>query len=260
MTTNPVRRALLQRRVTIGTWVQMSHPASPEILAAAGFDWIAADCEHTDIGVRDVADLCRAMGSTRTVPLVRVAENQPLAIRKVLDMGAMGVIVPLVNSAKEAECAVRAAKYPPRGVRGYCFSRMNRWGADFDRHAKTANDNTAVMVMIESQEAAENIEEILAVDGVDGVFVGPYDMSGSFGVPGRTDSPQVRKACRRVIAACRRSGTSAGLHVVLPTPRAIRTALADGFTFLALGIDTVFLREGAAAALATARGVKPRST
>lgn len=253
MITNPVRKALRQRRVTLGTWLQIGHAASAEILAASGFDWIAADCEHTDISVRDVADMARAISGTRAVPLVRVSENRPLAIRKALDMGAMGVIVPLVNSAEEAELAVMAAKYPPRGVRGFSFSRMNRWGRDFDAYARAANDNVAVVAMIESREAAENIEAILAVDGVDGVFIGPYDMSGSFGMPGRTDSAPVQKACRDVVKACARAGKSAGMHVVLPTPSAIRAALAEGFTFLALGIDTVFLRASADAALEVAR-------
>jgi 2-keto-3-deoxy-L-rhamnonate aldolase RhmA len=246
---NPVRKALLERTVTLGTWVQIGHPASAEVLAGAGFDWIAADCEHTDIGPAEFANLARAMHGRGPAPLVRVRENDTLAIRQVLDMGAEGVIVPLVNTAEQAERAVRAAKYPPRGVRGYAFSRMNDWGADFDRYAREANDEVAVVVMIESKEAVENIDAILSVDGVDGVFIGPYDLSGSYGIVGRTGDPIIKEACARVVEACRAARKSAGLHVVLPTPDSVQKALSDGFTFIGLGVDTVFLDQGARAAL-----------
>ena len=253
MTRNPVRKALLERTVTIGTWIQVGHPAIAEILANAGFDWIAADCEHTDIGVAEFAALARGMHGRGAVPLVRVRENDTLAIRQVLDMGAQGVIVPLVNSAVEAERAVAAAKYAPDGVRGFAFSRMNDWGADFSGYAEHANDDMAVVVMIESKEGVENIDEILGVDGVDGVFIGPYDMSGSYGLPGRTDDPVIQAACAEVAAACAKAGKSAGIHVVLPAVDAIEKAIADGFTFIAVGVDTVFLHEAAATALAAAR-------
>lgn len=253
-TGNPVRKALLERRVTIGTWIQIGHAAVAEVLSEAGFDWLAADCEHTDIDAAGFAALARAMHGRGPAPLVRVRENDVLAIRQVLDLGAQGVIVPLVDTAEEAERAVRAAKYPPRGVRGYCFSRMNRWGLDFDRYASSANADVAVVVMIESKMGVDNIESILGVDGVDGVFVGPYDISGSYGIPGETDDPLVRDACRRVLDACAGAGKSAGLHVVIPGEGAIRKAVEDGFTFLAVGVDTVFLNRAAEEALRIARG------
>jgi len=253
MTTNPVRKALLKREITLGTWIQVGHAAVAEILSAAGYDWIAADGEHTDIDVKGFVDLARGMMGGPTVPFARVRENDTLAIRQVLDAGAMGVIVPLVNSADEARRAVAAAKYAPEGVRGFCFSRMNRYGVDFDEYASAANENIAVVVMIESKEAVENIDDILSVDGVDGAFIGPYDMSGSYGAVGQTSAPAVQDACATVVEACRRHGKSSGLHVVMPDPEAIHKAIADGFTFLALGVDAVFLSEAARAALEAGR-------
>jgi len=253
-----VRRTLLDRSVTFGTWIQVGHPAIAEILARTGFDWIAADCEHTDIDVAQFEGLARAMGNSGTAPLVRVRENDPLAIRQMLDAGAHGVIVPLVNSAEEAERAVAAAKFPPRGIRGFSFCRGNDWGADFAEYAESANDDITVVVMIESRQAVENIDTILAVDGVDGVFIGPYDMSGSYGVTGRTDHPLVREACACVVSACESAGKAAGLHVVLPTPDAVRQAISDGFTFIALGVDTVFLRDAAGSALEIAQELTER--
>jgi 2-keto-3-deoxy-L-rhamnonate aldolase RhmA len=253
MTMTILRQALLQQRLTIGTWIQIGHPAVAEILADAGFDWIAADMEHTDIDNAGFANLARAMHGRGMAPLARVRENDTLAIRQVLDLGAQGVIVPLVHTAEDAERAVAAAKYPPRGVRGYCFSRMNAWGNDFDNYAARANDEIAVVVMIESKQGVENIDAILAVDGVDGAFIGPYDLSGSCGVPGQTDHEMVQAGGHRVLEACKAAGKAAGMHVVIPAEAAIRRAVDDGFTFLALGVDTVFLGRGATAAVASAR-------
>lgn len=251
VTNNPVRQALLNRKLTLGTWIQAGHPVVAEIFAGAGFNWIAADMEHTDISVEGFANLARAAGA---VPMLsRVRENDTLAIRQVLDAGAMGVIVPLVNSAEEARRAVAAAKYPPQGVRGFAFCRANGWGREFDRYAHQANGDVAVVVMIESKQAVEAIDEILTVDGVDGVFIGPYDMSGSYGVVGQTGHELVRDACATVSEACKRAGKSAGIHVVKPTAEAIGTAIYQGFTFIALGMDTVFLMEGAAAVLSQAK-------
>jgi len=252
---NPVRQALLERRLTVGTWIQIGHPAVAEILAGVGFDWLAADCEHADIDAATFANLARGMHGRGPIPLVRVRCNELLAIRVVLDMGARGVIVPMVNTAEDAERAVQAAKYPPRGVRGYCFSRMNDYGVDFDDYAAGANDDIAVVAMIESKEAVENIEGILATDGIDGIFIGPYDMSGSFGIPGKTDDPVVKDACSRVRDACAAAGKSAGMHVVIPAEEAIRNAVADGYTFIAVGIDTLFLQDNAQQALAALRNL-----
>lgn len=123
---NRLKTALLERRLCIGTWVQVGHPAVAEILANVGFDWVAADCEHTDIDVENFANLARAMSGRGVAPLVRVRENDDLAIRQMLDVGAQGVIVPLVNSAEEARRAVAAAKYPPLGVRGFAFCQIGR--------------------------------------------------------------------------------------------------------------------------------------
>jgi len=138
-------------------------------------------------------------------------------------------------------------------VRGFAFHRGNDWGVDFTDYAAQANDQIAVVVMIESKEAVENIDAILAVEGVDGVFIGPYDMSGSYGIPGQTSDPIIQNACARIVEACRNAGKAAGMHVVIPTPEAIAKAVADGFTFLAVGVDTIFLDQAARSALAVAK-------
>lgn len=244
----PVKQALLNRQVTVGSWLQVGHPANAEILARAGFDWLAVDCEHGDVSEGDLANIFRAVARFGTFPMVRVKENATLEIRRALDLGAMGVVVPLVNTPGEAARAVAAARYPPEGVRGFAFHRGNEWKVDFDDYMKRIDDIT-VIVMIESKQAVDAIDAILAVEGVDGVFIGPYDMSGSYGVLGQTGHEVIRDACCRVSEACARAGKSAGLHVVLPTAESVRSAVGDGFTLLGIGMDTVFLVDAAAAAV-----------
>ena len=256
---NPVKTALIERKVSLGTWIQFGHPGIAEVLAHAGFDWVAADCEHTEIDVEGFTALARGMYGRSAVPLVRVRENDTLAIRQMLDTGAQGVIVPLVDTAADAKKAVSAAKFPPEGVRGFAYQRANDYGISFDEYAANANDETIVVVMVESKQAVENIDEILAVDGVDGVFIGPYDMSGSYGVIGQTSHRDIIGARNAVVAGCKRAAKSAGIHVVLPTKAAIESALEDGFTFVALGMDNVFIEQGASAALEIAGGCLPGS-
>ena len=249
---NPFRKALLERKVTIGSWIQINNATSAEVLSRAGYEWIGVDIEHTDIDITSLTGLLRGMYGRGAVPVARVATNEVMAIRRALDMGVQGVLVPLVNTPEDAQRAVAAAKYPPQGVRGFAFCRANNWGVDFQEYADSANDEIAVVVMIESRQGVENIDAILAVDGVDGVFIGPYDMSGSYGIPGQTQDPIVLDACRQVVQACERAQKSAGLHIVLPTAESIRQAIGDGFTLICLGVDTVFIDQAARAARALA--------
>lgn len=249
---NRVKEALRARTPCLGGWAQLGHPGVAEVFARAGYDWVCADLEHGD--VQSFADFARGAGNTPV--FARVRENATLEIRRALDCGADGVIVPLVSTREEAERAVAAAKYPPEGVRGFAFCRANNWGADFDAYAAAHNDSVCVVVMIETKRAVESIDAILSVPGVDGVLVGPYDLSGSLGVVGQTGHPLVREALQIVSAACARHDKGAGQHLVTPSAADVRAALSEGYTFLALGMDTVFLAEGASRCLAAARGTE----
>ena len=243
---NDFRKKLLAGEVLLGSWIQTGSPAAAEILASAGFDWISIDMEHSSIGIEAFASVARGIYGRGPITAARVRENDTLAIRQVLDMGAECVIVPLVNNKEDALRAVRSAKYPPMGVRGFGYARMNNWGKDFDEYAAKANDDIAVIVMIESKEAVENIDEIVSVDGV---FIGPYDMSGSYGITGKTGDPIIVDACNKVAEACKRHGKAAGQHIVLPTKENVAKAIEQGFTFIAFGCDLVFLSKGAKDAL-----------
>jgi 2-keto-3-deoxy-L-rhamnonate aldolase RhmA len=250
---NRVKKKLLAGEVSFGSWIQIGHPAVAEVLSLAGFDWIAADMEHSEIGIKEFADIARGMYGRGPLPFARVRENDTLAIRQVLDAGAWGIVVPLVNSAAEAEKVVRAAKFPPRGIRGAAFVRANDYGAEFGPYMETANDDILVMTMVESKAAVDAIDEILAVDGVDGVFIGPYDLSLSYGIPGRITHELMTAARKKVLEACGRRKKIAGIHELRLTKESITSSVSEGFTFIALGIDDLFMDNGARAAMKTAR-------
>lgn len=244
MTKFNIKKKFLSKQLVIGTWLQTGSATVAEIMAQCGFDFIAADMEHTDISDEIFFHFARAIDG-KSAPFARVKSNDVMAIRRVLDGGANGVIVPLVNNAKQAEFAVASAKYPPLGVRGYAYVRANNWGIDFDEYIKKANDEVAVIVMIETVEAVENIYEILAVEGVDAVFIGPYDLSGSYGVTGQIENELVVEGMDKVLKACKEKNVVAGQHIVVPTEKNIKLAIEQGYTLLALGIDTVFVARGA---------------
>lgn len=244
-----MRQKLLNGVPLYGSWIQTGSPSAAEILANAGFRWLAVDMEHTETSLKEFTEIARTIEKYGTFPMVRASQNDTVEIRKYLDCGAKGVIVPMVNSAEEAKKAVAACKYPPEGVRGFAFVRANEWGTNFDSYVNRANDETVVIAMTETKAAIENIDEILSVEGLDGIFIGPYDLSGSYGLPGQTSHKLVKDAMQTVLTACKRHNKAAGQHIVTPTQKNVKEAIAAGFTFLALGMDTVFVADGAKEAL-----------
>ena len=241
---NPVKEKLVKGEVSIGGWIQIGHPAIAEIMAQAGFDWIAIDNEHGIIDFESGMNIFNAMRGTNVVPMVRVQENNEITIRRWCDAGAQGIIIPMVNTPEQAKAAVAAVTYPPAGRRGFGYCRANTYGAKFDEYAKKANDDILVIVQIEHIEAIRNIDSILAVDGVDGAFIGPYDLSGSMGLTGQLYHPDVLAACDKMLMACKKCNKAAGIHVVPVEPERIKKFVSDGFTFIAASIDTVFIRYG----------------
>ena len=239
---NTVKDKLGKGQVSLGGWLQIGHAAVAEMMAAAGFDWVALDAEHGQIDVEAGANVLGALRGGGAVPLVRVQSNDEITIRRWLDAGAAGIIVPLVNNAQQAADAVAAAKYPPMGRRGFGFCRANIGGRDFTKYIASANDDILVVVQIEHVEAVKNIDSILEVEGVDAAFIGPYDLSGSMGLVGQLDHEDVTAAIRTMLQACKKHRKAAGIHVVA-VDAAPKTAdyARDGFTFIALSIDTVML-------------------
>jgi len=249
---NKLRQALLDRKLSLGTWMQIGHPACAEIFARAGFDWVCVDLEHGAIDLETMADIFRTLDGFDCVPVARLPLNDPVWIHRTLDAGARGMIIPMVKTAAEAEAAIRESKYPPRGVRGYGYSRANMHGMDFAEYIASANNEIPMVMQIEHKDAIANIDSILEVPGVDGVFIGPLDLSGSMGITGQLDHPQMVAALDKYRAACRSHKMAAGTHIVRPNEQNIRKAIDDGYTLIALGLDNVFLDEGARASLKAA--------
>ena len=195
------RHRLREGRPLIGALLQMPLPEVAEIYAHAGYDWLFVDLEHSPMEARQALDIITAVDS-RVPCVVRVPWNDEAHIKKALDIGATGIIVPLVNTVEDAKRAVDRCKYPPQGVRSVGITRAQRFDLDFDGYMQRANDEVAVIVQIEHVDAARNIDAILDVPGIDGVFVGPFDLSGSMGKPGKINDPEVQQAIRDIIRAC----------------------------------------------------------
>jgi 2-keto-3-deoxy-L-rhamnonate aldolase RhmA len=251
-----IKRTLRSGGVSIGSWMSMAHVSIAEILASAGYDWVVIETEHTAIDVSEVLKLIIAIEGRGAVPLVRLAWNDPVQCKAVLDSGAAGVLVPMVNTKTDAELAVKSVKYPPMGFRGVGLARAHGYGQTFDEYVRTANDDTLLMVQIEHIEAVRNIDEILSVPGIDGTFIGPYDLSMSLGIPGQLAHPDLVAAKKRVLAATIAHGLVPGIHLVHPdhAERDVRAVVADGFRFIALGTDILFLGDAARSLHRVVRG------
>jgi 2-dehydro-3-deoxyglucarate aldolase len=241
-----MRTDLAEGRAVVGSWMQLADSDLAEILGASGYRWVGLDMEHGTIGEAALPDLCRALALGGTLPLARVATPQAIHCRRALDLGAAGVIIPMISSAAQLTELLAACSWPPAGRRGVGFARANAWGADFDDYASAAQ-HTFVVAQIEHADAVAAIDEIAAVPGLDAVMVGPYDLSASLGATGRFDGPAFVAAVDRIRTAAARAKVAAGIHVVEPDPAALRARIVEGWTFVAYGVDTVFVRRGAAA-------------
>lgn len=250
-----IKEKLSRGEPSLGSWMSMGHVSIAEILASAGYDWVVVETEHTAIDVSEVLRLVIAIEGRGAVPLVRLAWNDPIQCKAVLDSGAAGVIVPMVNTRADAELAVKAAKYPPLGCRGIGLARAQGYGTSFHAYVTRANAETLLVVQIEHIDAVNNIEEILSVPGIDATFIGPYDLSMSMGLPGQLSHPAVVAAGERVLQATLAHGLTAGIHLVHPDRAAadLPDYLARGYRFIALGTDILFLGDSCRALQAAAR-------
>jgi 2-keto-3-deoxy-L-rhamnonate aldolase RhmA len=238
-----IKTKLAERRLTIGSWLSWGFGPVTEIMAKAGFDWLVIDMEHTSIDYAEAQQMIQVIDLSGCVPLVRVGDNDPLIIKRVLDSGAQGILVPMINTAEDARRAVNAAYYPPRGTRGVGLARAQSYGVEFQEYSRRALEETVIIVQIEHYLGVDNLESILAVDGVDGFIIGPYDLSGSLGHPGRFDQPDVLAALQRVEKVMQASPKPGGYHVVETSRSELQTRIDQGYRFLAYGDDMVIFAE-----------------
>jgi 2-keto-3-deoxy-L-rhamnonate aldolase RhmA len=221
--------------------VTLGDPAVGELLAEVGFDWLFIDAEHAPYDAARMQALMQAAGDTPCV--VRLAVGDEVHIKQALDIGAAGIIAPQVNSPDHARRIVQAAKYAPAGQRGLGIARAHRYGLKVREYMQRANTDTAVIVQAEHQDAVRHIREIVQVEGVDGVLIGPYDLSASLGLPGAVDHPEVRDAIGRVRTACLEAGIPIGIFGL--NADAVRPYVDLGFTLIVVGVDTVLLAQAA---------------
>jgi 2-dehydro-3-deoxyglucarate aldolase len=215
------------------------------------------ETEHTAIDNSEALRLFIAIEGAGAIPLARLAWNDPIQAKALLDSGAAGVIVPMVNTKEDAELAVGMVKYPPMGFRGVGLARAQGYGRTFDEYVERTNEDSLLIVQIEHIDAVNNIDEILSVPGIDGTFIGPYDLSSSLGVHGQLDHPQVEAAKQRALESALSHGVVPGIHLVHPDTAAedLAQAVEQGYRFIALGTDILFLGDSAADLHDTARRV-----
>lgn len=237
---NSLKKKLENKELTIGSWITIGHNTVAEIMVNSGYDWLTIDMEHSNITMTEAHNLIQVIDLAGGVPLVRVGANHPYLIKRVMDSGAHGVIVPMVNTKEDAENAVNAVRYPPRGNRGVGLARAQGYGNSFEKYKKWVEDFSVVIVQIEHITAVNNLEEILSVDGVDGFIVGPYDLSGSLGVPGQFDHPLVLSALDKVRNVSKRLNANSGFHVINPDLESLEIKITEGYNFLAHSLDILF--------------------
>ena len=244
------RQRLRRGERMVGTLVTLPSPDLVEIMVEAGFDWLFIDTEHGAFEAAQAQVLLQAAGE-RCPCIVRVPSSEDVWIKKALDIGAAGIIVPAVNSLEQAQQVVSACRYPPQGTRGVGIGRAHGFGARFKEYVEHANDEVAVIIQAEHIDAVESIDAIVAVQGVDAVLVGPYDLSASMGLIGQVADPKVQAAIGRVTEACRREGVPLGIFGV--NAAAVRPYMDEGYSLIAVGTDSLFAGKAARETLAALR-------
>ena len=243
MRKNTVKEKVRRGEPSIGTWVSSGSPLITEVLAHTGFDWLTIDLEHNAIDLQDAVHCFYAMGGTDTIPFVRVPWNDPQILKRTLDIGAYGVVIPDIKNPEEAEMAVKACRYAPDGFRGIGSTRGALYGGpDYYEHA---NEEICVVLMIEDVEAVQKIDDIMSVSGVDVCFIGPNDLASSMGVSLGLDNPhpEHRAAVKRVVEAGRRHSVPVGIHC--GGVGELNRRIEEGFTWLPLASDVRLLRGAA---------------
>ena len=226
----------------MGTLLTLPSPEIAEILCSAGFDWLFVDLEHSALSIKDAQAILQA-ASPKVPCVIRVPLNDEIWIKKSLDTGLSGIIVPQILSAEEAAQAVRWCKYPPEGSRGFGIARAQGYGANFKTYVDSANADIAVILQIEHITTIDNIEAIVRVPGIDCLFIGPYDLSVSMGKMGQVNDPEIQDAIARVKQCADEVGIPTGIFGA--SPEAVRPYIEDGYSLIAIGIDTMIFGEAA---------------
>jgi 2-dehydro-3-deoxyglucarate aldolase len=239
-----IRKKLIRNQRSFGTWMQIPNASIAEIIGQMGFEWVAIDMEHGSISLSQLPDIFRALELGNTLPLVRLAQGEIKDCKQALDAGASGVIIPMVNNAKNLKKTLDFCRWPPLGNRGVAFSRANVFGKNFDKYKYEAQ-RPLVIAMIEDFVAVDNLEEILQVNGLDAILIGPYDLSASLGILGEFSDIKFKKITNKILKLASKYNVPAGMHIVEPSKISVKKTIKQGYTFIACGMDSQMIRASA---------------
>ena len=240
-----LKQKFANREKIFGGWISYREPAIAETFAKAGFDFITIDMEHTTISIDDANRIITSVQSENCVCIPRQVSHNNDYMKPLLEAGADGIMIPMVNTIAEADLILKNFKFPPLGKRSFGVNRAHGYGADFDRYITTWNSSGLFLIQIESITAVENIDSLVATKGLDAVMIGPFDISGSLDVPGQIDHPKVRDASRQVVDACEKAGMSCMTQLSNVTDYAVEDAFSQGFTSIVMGSDLFILSKWA---------------
>ncbi len=232
-----LRKLIDSKSLALGSWLTIGDNKVSEILSISGFDWLAVDLEHSTIGIDKAGDLIRIISMNKITPLVRLTNLDENLIKRVMDAGAGGVIVPNITSKDEAIRSVAATRYPPRGNRGVGLDRAQGYGTDFKRYLEWQKDNPVVIAQIENINALDQLEEIFSVEGLDGFLIGPYDLSCSMGMPGEFDNPEFISVVNEILSIGKQKKLAIGTHIIEPDLKLLRESIDRGYNLIAYSVD-----------------------
>ena len=238
-----LRKKIKSKKISIGSWITIGHHSIAEIMSIEGFDWLAIDMEHSPISYEKCQELILTIKSKNISPFVRVSKNNEVEIKKAMDSGAEGIIVPMINSKKDAIKAVSFTKYPPDGNRGVGLARAQGYGDSFEEHNKWQKDNIVIIAQIEHINAVKNIKEIINVKNIDSIIIGPYDLSASMGLPGDLKNTKVLNAIYKIEKICNELSFPIGYHIIEPDYEELIKKINKGYSLLGFSLDFMFLRD-----------------
>lgn len=222
---------------TLGLWISIYSIEIAEIFAKSEFDWIGIDLEHSSINITQAVDLIKVIDLSGGTPLVRVTSNNEDQIKRCLDAGAHGIIVPMINNKDDAEKAVNSCYFPPRGNRGYGLFRANGYGSKSFQYFNWQKKNMILIVQIESKKAVDNIDDIFSVKGIDGYIIGPYDLSASLGKPGVFDSKEFKLCEKTALRVAKKNKLIPGIHIVEPNHKLVNKFFSNGYKMIVYSVD-----------------------
>lgn len=240
---NKVLEKINKNQHSLGGWVMSNSVISAEIMAQAGFDWICVDAEHSAVAKETASNMFRAIELHGAEPFVRISLNDEVEIKKYMDMGAKGIIIPMVKSFEEIEKAVSYIKYPPEGSRSFAIPRCTGYGEWSKEYFEQANNNTFIAIMIEHIDALKELDKIFSHKAVNTILIGPYDLSGSMNIPGQFNNPKFIKTLDHIYQKAKEHSVTMGIHEIHPTKEKISNYITNGYKFIACGMDTTFILE-----------------